>query len=346
MEMSVCWKAARSIAARDDLPWDDLDGRAFLVTGATGLIGSQLVRTLLARKEATASGLRVVAPVRDEARAARLFVGHEGVELARWNAGESLPEDVRADYVVHAASPTSSADFVRRPIEVIESVVDGAKEALRCAERCGSRRVLLLSTMEVYGEVAGTITEDAGGSLDTMSPRSSYPEAKRLAECLFASHAVERGTHATVARLAQTFGEGVAPGDGRVFAEFLRCAMGGQDIVLLSDGSKRNQYLSVDDAVRAVLVLLSRGEDGRAYNVANPGTFCSIREMADLVARELGGGRCRVTFGSNPERAVTFRRGSTIDLDVSRLEALGWQPEQTLPEMYRAMVACWGDGRG
>lgn len=345
MEMSVCWEAARSAAARDDLPWGELDGRSFLVTGATGLIGSQLVRTLLVRRELAGCGTTIVVPARSMERAGTLFGGHDGATAVPWSAGEDLPE-VPADYVVHAASPTSSRDFLARPVEVIEAVVDGAGEALACAERAGSRRVLLLSTMEVYGEVKGPITEDLGGALDPMDPRSSYPEAKRLAECLFASHASERGTHATVARLAQTFGEGVSPSDGRVFAEFARCATRGEDIVLLTDGSKRNQYLSVDDAVRAILVLLAKGGDGLAYNVANPGTFCSVREMAGMVAHELGDGRCQVVFGSDPGRARAFRRGSCLELDVSRMKALGWEPEQGLAEMYSAMVSCWGGRRG
>lgn len=341
MDMSFCWNAAWAVATRSDLPWDALDGRSFLVTGATGLIGSQLVRTLLCRRELAGGGTQVVAPVRDAVRARTLFDGHEGLTALRWYAGEPVPGD-DADYVVHAAAPTSSRDFATRPVEVIEDIVAGARETLAFAERSGSRRVLLLSTMEVYGEVEGPIVEGMGGALDTMNPRSSYPEAKRLAECLFASHAAECGAHATVARLTQTFGEGVSPQDGRVFAEFARCATRGEDIVLLSDGSKRNQYLSVDDAVRAILTLLARGEDGLAYNVANPATFCSVRKMAELVATELGAGRCRVTFGSDPARAATFRRGSVIELDVSRLRALGWEPEQGLPEMYRAMVDCWG----
>lgn len=344
--MSVCWDAARKIAARDDLPWDDLDGKTYIVTGATGLIGSELVRVLLCRRAETGTGIRVVAPVRNVAKVQALFAGHEGFEALPWSMGEALPKTAAADYVVHAASSTSSRDFSERPVEVIETVVNAAGEVLACAEWARAGRALLLSTMEVYGDVAGKITEDMGGTLDTMSPRSSYPEAKRLAECLFASHAAERGAHATVARLTQTFGEGVSPRDGRVFAEFARCALRGEDIVLLSDGSKRNQYLSVDDAVRAILILLANGGDGKAYNVANPATFCSIKEMAGLVAEELGGGRCQVTFGIDPVRTATFRKGSVIDLDVSRLEALGWAPEQGLPEMYKAMAACWGDDLG
>lgn len=340
MEMSVCWDAARGIALRDELPWDDLDGRTVLVTGATGLIGSQLVRVLLSRRDVTGSDTRVVALARNIKKGDALFGQRDGLQVVSWTSGEPFP-DVSADCVVHASSPTSSRDFVSKPVDVIQAIVEGSIAALRYANAHSCSRVLLLSTMEIYGEVRGTIDEGMGGELDTMNPRSSYPEAKRLAECLFASYAAEYGTHTTVARLTQTFGEGVLPTDSRVFAEFARCATRGKNIVLLTDGSKQNQYLSVDDAVRAILVLLSRGRDGLAYNVANPETFCCVRNMANMVACELGDGKCHVTFGSDPERAETFRRGSTINLDISRLEALGWHPEQGLLEMYQNMISCW-----
>lgn len=341
MDVSVCWDAARKIAACDNLPWDRLEGRAFLVTGATGLIGSQLVRTLVCRNEIAEDSLHIVVPVRNVEKAKSLFGGCDDVRFEKWEMGDAFERSFKADYVVHAASSTSSRDFSCRPVEVIESVYAAAREILSYAEWAECERVLLLSTMEVYGDLEGKITEAMGGSLDSMCPRSSYPEAKRLAECLFASYALERGTHSSVARLTQTFGEGVRPEDGRVFAEFARCASKGDDIVLLSDGSKRNQYLSVDDAVRAILLLLAKGEDGLAYNVANPRTFCSIREMADFVAAEFGSGDCRVVFGKDSARSATFRNGTSIDLDTSRIEALGWRAEQDLPEMYRNMLACW-----
>lgn len=345
MDLSFCWDSARNVAARSDIPWERFDGKTFLVTGPTGLIGSQLVRTLICRNKISNKRMKIIAPVRNTTKARLLFGNHELIEFTEWKMGDKFSRDSKADYIVHAASSTSSSDFSNRPVEIIESIFSSAREVLHYAKWSDCQRVLLLSTMEVYGDLKGKIVESMGGNLDSMNPRSSYPEAKRLAECLFASYAVEQRVHASVARLTQTFGEGVDSEDGRVFAEFARCASRGDDIVLLTDGSKCNQYLSVDDSVRAILFLLAKGEDGAAYNVANSNTFCSIREMAELVARQFGDGNCHIIFGSNPERAATFRNGSKIDLDTSRIEALGWRAEQNLAEMYRAMVECWTQQR-
>lgn len=209
------------------------------------------------------------------------------------------------------------------------------QEASESEASCEGRRT--------YGQVESElpISETAGGFLDAMEVRNSYPEAKRLVECLAASHASEFGTDVKVVRLTQTFGPGVVPDDRRVFAEFARCALEGRDIVLLTDDSKRNSYLYTADAVSALLHVGALGEAGHAYNVANDATFCSIREMAGLVAKRIADGRISVRVEIDDEAAKRFRKGSVLNLDTTRLRGLGWRPRVGLAEMYERMIASW-----
>ena len=337
----MLWNRARTYAESPFVPWDDLEGARVLITGSTGLIGSQLTRTLLARNEARGTGMQLVLPVRDPDKARSLFGERDDLELVTWWLGYSLDACGKVDYLVHAASPTSSEDFRYRPVEVVEQILAGARAVLEHAYREDAKRTLFLSTMEVYGEIQDRITEDRFGSLDPMDPRSSYPEAKRLTETLLAAYAAEYNVAASVLRLAQTFGEGVAYDDGRVFAEFARCADGGQDIVLLSDGSKKNPYLSVGDAVQAILVVLLKGKAGLAYNAANEETYCSIRDMAEAVLAELGRPDAQLRFEVDEERAATFRKASDLQMDTSRLRALGWEARESLMDAYQAMVEAW-----
>ena len=95
--------------------------------------------------------------------------------------------------------------------------------------------MVYLSSLEVYGTPDGTkefITESDYGYIDPLQARSSYSEGKRMVECLCKAYQEEYGVPVRVARLSQTFGTGVAYDDGRVFAEFARCAMEKKDIVL------------------------------------------------------------------------------------------------------------------
>ena len=332
---------AQLIAEELSLPWAQFTGKTFVVTGATGLIASQLVRVLACRNDSFGLEAKMVLPVRNKGKALNLFGDREDIELVEWSLGESLLLEGKADYFVHAACGTSSKGFSAEPATTIEQIVSGGVETLEASIRLGVEKYLFLSSMEVYGEVSGVATEDNLGRLDPMVARNSYPEAKRLLECLCASCCVEHSVPAAVVRLAQTFGQGVDLSDMRVFADFGRHAVSGKDIVLLSDGSKRNAYLSVDDAVRAILTLLVNGVSGEAYNAANGETYCSIREMADLVIEGFGAEGARVVRDFDPVREATFRKSSDLKLDTKKLEDLGWKPKDSLESMYDAMIACW-----
>ena len=208
--------------------------KRILISGATGLIGAALV------KKFTAEGHSVVAAVRNVEKARKMFDGLANVEIAEWDvmkpggprladaAGRAGPPrpPCDIDWFVHAASETSSRAFVERPVETIASILDGTRNALEFAraEKVGS--MAYLSTMEVYGApTAARVAESDYGYLDPVAVRSCYPEAKRMAENLCASYASEYGVPVKIARLTQTFGEGVRYDDGRVFAEFARAIL-------------------------------------------------------------------------------------------------------------------------
>lgn len=311
-----------------------------LVTGATGLVGKALVEFF-----AKMPGCRVLAAARNVGKARALF-GRLGdaVEVVEWDvsAPAAFPHG-RVDYVVHAAAETASRAFVERPVEVIRSIVDGTANALEFARAAGVAGMVFLSTMEVYGVPScDVVTETDYGYLDPTAVRSCYPEAKRLAESLCTAYAREHGTHVRIARLTQTFGEGVARGDERVFAQFAEAAVEGRDIVLHTEGRTARCYCYLGDAAEAVWTILRKGVDGEAYTVANPDTFCTIREMAEMVAA--ANPPCRVVV----DRAAGEGRGYAPEfrmrLSTKKLEALGWRPRVGLEEMFRRLIADWAKG--
>lgn len=348
-EHDVVREDLERICATSSVPWEELDRSTVLVTGATGLIGGTLVRALLWHAAQHGTGTRVLALVRDRAKAERVFA-------APLQAGAPLSlvvgdvETVTAvsepvHLVVHGAGVTASRDFVERPLRTIRTAVHGTERVLELARRARVRSVAHLSSMEVYGAPDGTrrTTEaDTSSSVDPMLVRSSYPESKRMAEALCAAHTAEHGVPAKVVRLTQTFGPGVARDDGRVFAELLRCAARGEDIVLRTTGETERSYLYTADAVTAVLTVLLRGADGEAYNAANEATYCSVRAMAELVARTCAGGRVRVRVEPQDVGGLGYAPTLRMDLDTAKLQALGWRPTTSLAEMYRRTAAASG----
>lgn len=339
---AVAWRGAENAAALFQGSLERLHGASIAVTGATGLIGSQAVRLLLELDCREGLGLRLILPVRDVNRACGLFEGRGDVTYIPWTLGEPLNLGCCCNGFVHCACVTSSKAFLNQPVETILGVIDGTSDCLTAARDAGCTSFVYLSTMEVYGEPsAKPAVEGDLGALDPAVPRNSYPIAKLASENLVTSFGFEFGVRTACLRLAQTFGAGVRPDDGRVFAEFARCAVKGADITLLTDGTKRNCYLSVSDAASAILtVLTSEGACG-IYNAANPETYCSVLEMAHLVARRVALEPIKVRIEVDPEAQKRFRKGTDIQLDVSRLEKLGWGPTESLEEMYAQMIKAW-----
>lgn len=331
------------IANDTRIPWDQLQGKTVLVTGATGLIGRTLVRALLHRSESFHDGITVVAPVRSMEKARKLFADSAALKLIEGSM-EALPAVAGpVDYVIHCACPTDSGFFLNHPVDTIQTILEGTKNILELAREKEAKGVVFLSSMEVYGRIDSEVLlgEDTMGTIDLMSPRSSYPLAKRMAENLCCSYWSQYGVPAMVCRLAQTFGPGVSGDDKRVFAYMARCALDGRNIELATSGAKKNMYLYTADAVTAILTILLCGKPATAYNAANSQTYCSIKEMGQAVADAFGKGDVQVKTNVNAEQSAKYRPNSYLWLDTARLQSLGWKPTVGLMEMYERMMSAF-----
>ncbi len=120
--------------------------------------------------------------------------------------------------------------------------------------------------------------------------------------------------------------------DKRVFAEFARCAIEKRNIVLKTAGDTERCYLYTVDAVCAILTVLLNGKAGEAYNAANEQTYCSILEMAKLVAG-IGGVSVELDLSADAAR-LGYASTLYMDLDTCKLRSLGWAPQYDLKEMY------------
>lgn len=324
------------------IPWEKLTDSRVLITGATGLIGSNILQTLICANGVKNLNVKILALVRDAAEARAKFSDLEGTVNFLQGTMERLPYlPGNITHIIHCASPTASGYFAQFPVETVKTAVNGTMNLLDWAKENSVEGFVYLSSMEAYGapHTDDVLLEDGGCNINTMSPRSCYPEAKRMCECLCAAYAAEYGVPAMSVRLAQTFGPGVSRDDKRVFAEFARCAEEGRDIVLKTTGESKRCYIYTADAVSAILTVLLRGEAGQVYNAANPATYCSVYEMAQMVARELAGGRIDVRIQPDGNAGKLFPPAHHLNLSVGKIKALGWQPTADLPTMYRRMMA-------
>lgn len=322
--------------------WQLFKHKTILITGSTGLIGANLVLALAYISKKQDLELQLILPVRNVNKANKLFDDFsDSVSIIEYKLGDELKCSKSIDYIIHCASPTSSKDFSQAPVDVLTTNIMGTKALLEFARSKPVQKFIYLSSMEVYGfpEKGHKVVESDAGAFNTMKERNSYPIAKIACESLCRSYYTQYSVPTVVLRLTQTFGPGVKYDDGRVFAQFMRCAIEKKDIVLKTKGETERSYLYTADAVSAIITAMFKGESGEAYSVANPDTYCSIKEMAEMVASEIAFGAINVKFDL-VEDTIKFGYANTLymNLDVSKLMELGWSPTKGLDEMYKRMI--------
>ena len=312
-------------------------GKTVLVTGATGLIGVSLVRALLAIGD-----IKVIALVRNAEKAKSIHGDKIGqfLKLHVADVVDKIKIEEAVDYIFHCASVTASKVMIEKPVETLLTSVEGTKNILNLAweKRCAS--VVYVSSMEVYGafDESREVGEETLGYIDPLKVRSNYPESKRLCENLCVAYCSEFGVPVKIARLAQTFGAGILPGENRVFAQFARSAIKGEDIVLHTKGLSEGNYCYTRDCVTGLLTILLKGTDAAAYNVSNPAAHTTIVEMAVLVAEKIAGGKIKVVFDIPQDNAFGYAADTKMKLNSDKLQALGWKPEVGLEEAYQRMI--------
>lgn len=309
-----------------------MNNSKFLITGATGLIGSALVHHLAKH----CAGAQFVLPVRNWAKAQAMLGDVAGALL---HECDLLATDFEwagdADYIVHCAAPTDNREFTEHPIETYNAIVHPTQHLLDYAVRHQVKGFVNLSSLEVYGTInvtCGLVTEDMLGYVDLAAPRSSYPVAKRAAEHLCSLYAHRHGVPVCTARLTQTTGPGVTFGDNRVINAFCRSAFMGEDIVLHTTGESARPYCHVDDAVAAIMLLLDRGVKGEAYNVANESTYISARDLAAFVREHLNRD---IEVRVEPKKNTPYAPPSLLPLSTAKLQSLGWHPEHSLEDICK-----------
>ena len=226
--------------------------------------------------------------ISDSRRMAHL-AGREDFIFLQTNVAEGVVFEGEVDYVVHGASIASPTLYRQHPLETIDVNVGGTRHLLESARERGAR-FLLLSSSEVYGDPPPDRVptgEDYWGNVSAMGPRAPYDESKRLAETLATTYHRHYGTPVVIVRPFNVYGPRLNLDDGRVVPDFLRDALAGEPISLLSDGRPTRSFCYVSDFVVALLLLLVEGSSGEAYNVGNNEEI-SIRGIAELTA-ELAG---------------------------------------------------------
>lgn len=314
---------------RGDLPLGILSGCNILVTGATGLIGGCLVEALMMNPK---RDYHLYASGRNEERAQlrfKKFVGDTKFHFIKYDVLKPLNSDVRFDYIIHAASNGSPNYFAQKPVEVMKSNLYGVSNLIEYGIAHGMKRMLYVSSGEIYGKGDGRVfKEDYSGFVDCAKSRSCYPSSKRAAETLCASYASEYKTDVVIARPCHTYGPYFTESDNRVYAQFIRNILKGEDIVMKSTGEQFRSWCYVVDCVSALLYILLKGENCEAYNIANAEDNISIRELAEIIAK-VGNKKVVIDLPTEEEKKGYNPVPESV-FCTEKLERLGWKANTSI----------------
>lgn len=318
---------------KSDLKWGAFKNTNILITGASGMIGSYILSTLVTLNNTRDYGMNIYALVRNLAKIPDEIRTQIGI--IQQSVVEPIVTDIKFDYVIHTASPASPLIMRNDPVGTIAANTIGTFNTLNVAKQGSKKGYLYISSREIYGQPCENqdfFSEDTYGFVDPISVRSCYPEGKKAAETMCVCFKEQYGVNAKIARLAHTFGPGMPVDDGRVQADFLRNVINNEDIVLKSEGTAVRTYTYVGDAVLALFYILLNSDE-MVYNISSEESTVSIRRLAETLVEAYPERNLKLVFDIPKSDKNTGCAPFTLGiLSSDKIRALGWKPIYGLKE--------------
>ena len=314
-----------------DLPWEKLKNSSILISGASGMIGVFLIDVIMYKNRNEDFSCQVYALGRNADKAKRRFEEH-------WNSNEfqfiesDINEEIRVseaykiEYVVHLASNTHPVAYATDPIGTITTNVIGLNNLLDYCSKYQVKRCVFASSNEIYGENRGDVEffdEEYCGYINCNTMRAGYPESKRCGEALCQAYIKQKGLDVVIARLTRTYGPTILLSDTKAISQFIKKAIGGEDIVLKSNGLQYYSYTYVADAVAGLLTVLLCGKNGEAYNIADEKSDIMLKDLAELISKSVE----KKVIYEVPDvlECAGYSTATKARLSNEKIKKIGWQ---------------------
>ena len=235
--------------------------------------------------------------------------------------------DGEIDYIIHGASNTHPVAYSTDPIGTITSNVFGLYNLLNLAVKKNTKKLLFLSSVEIYGENDKEIDEFSEkdlGYIDCNTLRAGYPESKRLGESLCQAYIQKHNLDIVIARISRVYGPTLQKTDTKALSQFINNVLEDKDIVLKSQGTQYYSYAYVGDVVQALILLIDKGVNGEAYNISDKNSNIHLKDLAKLIADY---GNKKVIFDLPSEiEQKGFSKATKAIIDSSKISKLGYKP--------------------
>lgn len=307
-----------------DLDWEKLANKTVLISGASGMIGTFLIDVFMAKEN-----IRVLAMGRNEEKAKERFSSYwnsKNFRFIRHDINQPFTCEENIHYIIHLASNTHPLAYSNDPIGTITTNVLGTYHLLELACNTSIERFVLASSVEVYGENrhdCDKFKEDYCGYIDCNTLRAGYPESKRVSEAMCQAYMKQKNLDVVIPRLSRVYGPTMLMSDSKALSQFIKKGIHGEDIVLKSEGTQFYSYSYVADAVSGMLYVMLCGKKGEAYNIADPNSDITLKDLAKMIA-DINGKRVIFEIPDDNEKAG-YSTATKAILDSSKIKSIGWK---------------------
>lgn len=311
-----------------------LKNKNILITGSNGMTGTGIIKWILYENEHNNMNCHVYASTRNPNVLPKYVESSDLITMCRYGEEKSFLNDISIDYIIHAAAPTGRKFFTEFPVETIRTIVDSTEVILEIA-RDKNAQMVYLSSVEAYG-IPNTNTplkETFVGAVDSLDIRSGYPLGKKAAEFLCYAMFKEYGTNVKIVRPSSIQGLLQPYDEQRIFNEILRCMIEQRNLVMRSDGSSKKSIVYTLDAVTGILLVLVKGISGETYNITDPKTYFSMKDLTENLFNRFRPSLC-VEFDIEDCNKTGYLPHLEFTQDVSKIEKLGWRCLTNLNDIY------------
>lgn len=252
----------------------------YFITGGTGFIGSYITLSLLYLRECKALNIKVIITVRNMDKAVKIYkdyIDKNYFEIVIQDMTDQYVINEKIDYIIHTAGAYMSLD---KPYDLFIDNVISVKNILMLANTKRVRKILLISTARVYGDLlyVGLTDENQLGGNDSMKAELSYGESSRASEYMFAAGLKQFSLCGNVIRLFSVYGSGMSTAN--VFSDLLKQAVSQNVITIKGTGKGIRNFSYISDVIYGIFTVLYSGDNGQAYNVGSKNANCSILDLA------------------------------------------------------------------
>ncbi len=314
-----------------NISWEILKNKKILITGASGLIASCLVDSLMYRNSNYKDDIKILALVRNKEEAEKRFekyLDNNNFKLIVQDISNPINIDEDIDYIVHAASGANPTIYTMDPVGIMKANFLGTLNLLEYAKIHNVKRFIFISSGEVYGEKEGKLNEVDNANASFTNFRDCYPESKRASETLCACFKKQYNIDTISVRFCHIYGPTMTEKDTRAVAQFIKKAVNNENIVLKSTGMQIRAYCYVFDAISALLYILFYGESDNAYNVADKKSITTIKELAEIVSNVVNRS-VKYEIPDEIEKQGYTNIKQTV-MSTDKIELLGWKPKNDL----------------